>query len=68
MTRYTFALAMAEACGLSTDHIHADKSPPKGATRPHNSQLSCERLEQIVDCKRTPFKEAIKVCLQPFLE
>ena len=67
MTRYLFSVGMAEACGLPSNHIVADKNAPTGASRPQNSKLACDRLEKLVDCKRTPFKIAVKECLQPFL-
>jgi dTDP-4-dehydrorhamnose reductase len=66
MTKYEMALVMAEIFNIATEHIIADKESPVGARRPYNAQLSSSRLELLGVGQRTPFKEAIKGCLEPF--
>ena len=66
MTKYDMALSMAKIIGLdSTEQISPDSTPSAGATRPHNSQLSCTRLESmgIGRTARRDFHEAIKICI-----
>ncbi|CAH1778051.1 unnamed protein product [Owenia fusiformis] len=67
MTKYDMSLVMGEIFGISTNHIEADKNPPKGAPRPENAQLDPSRLEHLGIGKRTAFRNGIKAALEPFL-
>mgnify|MGYP001547251237 CR=1 FL=1 len=69
MTKYNMAIAMAEALDLPANHISADTSAPKpGATkRPYDCHLDPTRLEKLGISHQRSFKEAIKICLQPFI-
>ncbi|XP_064637262.1 methionine adenosyltransferase 2 subunit beta-like isoform X2 [Lineus longissimus] len=65
-TKYEMALAMAEIFNITTEHIIADKESVSGAKRPYDTRLDSSRLELLGIGQRTPFKEAIKKCLEPF--
>ena len=67
MTKFDMSVAMAEVFGLPADHIEADTRPSTGAPRPFNCQLDCSRMEALGATERTPFKTAIKECLNTFL-
>ncbi len=60
------AIAMAEAFGLSTEHIKADASNTGTANRPHDAHLDSGKIEELGICHRRDFKSAVKECLGPF--
>lgn len=71
MSKYSMACHMAEIFDLPHSHLTANPNPPTGTPRPHNTALECSRLETMMQdggaSMRTPFKQAIKRCLQPFV-
>ncbi|PVD34800.1 hypothetical protein C0Q70_06078 [Pomacea canaliculata] len=66
MTKYSMAMAMAEAFSLPTNHIQADRNPSGGATRPYDAHLDCSRAQSLGIGQRTPFKSTIREILEPF--
>ena len=68
MTKYTMAVKMAKAFGLSTSHIKPDATDTGGATRPFDAHLDSTRLENLGVCHRRPFEVAIKDCLGQFYD
>lgn len=66
MTKYSMAVAMAEAFSLPTNHIQADRNPSGGATRPYDAHLDCSRAQSLGIGQRTPFKSTIREILEPF--
>ncbi len=60
------ARVIAAAWGLPADKLIPDPDPPTGASRPRNSQLDCSGLVGIGVGRRTPFKESVIACLEPF--
>lgn len=60
------ALVMAEVFSLPSDHIQPDKKPSPGASRPFNSQLSCQRLKDLGIAKHCQFKSKILDVLKPY--
>ncbi|XP_076071391.1 methionine adenosyltransferase 2 subunit beta-like isoform X2 [Mytilus galloprovincialis] len=66
MTKYDMALVMAEVFSLPSDHIQPDKKPSPGASRPFNSQLSCQRLKDLGIAKHSQFKSKILNVLKPY--
>ena len=71
MTKYSMICQMAEIFGLPHGHLTPNPDPPGGTPRPHNTAFSCSELESMMEdggaSMRTPYKEAIKQCLQPFV-
>ena len=71
MTKYSMVCQMAEIFGLSHSHLTPNTEAPTGTPRPHNTSLDCSLLEAMMQdggaSMRTPFKEGIKHCLQPFV-
>ena len=72
MTKYAMVCQMAEIFGLSHSHLIPNPDAPSAGTpRPRNTALSCSDLESMMEdggaSMRTPFKEGIKQCLQPFV-
>jgi len=68
MTKFAMAMAMASALGVPVSHLHPDNSPPPGnVRRPHDTQLSCGRLEALGIGRRTAFRDAVAQCLKPFV-
>ncbi len=68
MTKYDMAVAMAEACGISKEHLKPDTSDSGGTTRPYDAHLEPNKLDKLGICHRRPFKDAIKECLEPLRE
>lgn len=70
MSKYLMVCQMAEIFGLPHSHLTPNPSPPSGTPRPHNTALSCSELESMMEdggaSMRTPFKQGIKQCLQPY--
>ncbi|CAC5412068.1 BRD4 [Mytilus coruscus] len=66
MTKYDMALVMADVFSLPSDHIQPDKKPSSGASRPFNSQLSCQRLKDLGIAKNSQFKSKILDVLKPY--
>ncbi|CAC5403523.1 unnamed protein product [Mytilus coruscus] len=66
MTKYDISLVMAEVFSLPSDHIQPDKKPSPGASRPFNSQLSCQRLKDLGIAKNSQFKSKILVVLKSY--
>ncbi|XP_071127491.1 methionine adenosyltransferase 2 subunit beta-like isoform X1 [Mytilus edulis] len=66
MTKYDMALVMAEVFSLPSDHIQPDKKPSPGASRPFNSQLSCQRLKDLGIAKHSQFQSKILNVLKPY--
>ena len=71
MTKYSMVCEMADMFGLPHSHLVPNPDPPSGTPRPHNTALSCSELESMMEdggaSMRTPFKEGIKQCLQPYV-
>lgn len=71
MSKYSMVCQMADIFGLPHSHLTANSDPPSGTPRPHNTALQCFELESMMEdggtSMRTPFKEGIKQCLQPFV-
>lgn len=71
MTKYSMVCQMAEMFGLPHSHLTPNPNPPAGTPRPHNTALECSSLESMMPdggaSLRTPFKQAVKQCLQPFV-
>lgn len=68
MTKYGMVVQMSEVFNLPMDHITPDPNPVPGAPRPHNAQLSNDKLENLAIGKHTPFRDAIKSALQPWVQ
>ena len=66
LTKYDMARVIAAAWGLPSGKLIPVPDPPTGAPRPRNSQLDCSALERIGAGRRTPFKESVIACLEPF--
>ena len=69
MTKYAMTVAMGSAFGLPVQHISADNSQPLpgDVKRPHNTQLTCKKLEMLGIGQRTLFHDSITECLRPFV-
>ena len=71
MTKYSMVYQMAEMFGLPHSHLTPNPNPPAGTPRPHNTALECSSLESMMPdggaSLHTPFKQAVKQCLQPFV-
>jgi hypothetical protein len=48
--------------------ISPDPNPSQGASRPHNAQLSNEKLEKLGIGKHTPFREGIRTTLAEWVQ
>lgn len=68
MTKYLMSIAMASAFSLDTKNIIPDKNPSKGAPRPYDTHLSCEKMETLVSGRRTLFSDGIKSVLEPYVK
>jgi S-adenosylmethionine synthetase len=68
MTKYEMAVAFAQYLHFDESRIIPDNNPPAGAPRPKNSQLETSSLTSKGIEKYTPFREAIPLILQDFLE
>lgn len=68
MTKYLMSVAMASAFSLDTNNIIPDKNPSKGAPRPYDTHLSCEKMETLVSGRRTLFSDGIKSVLEPYVK
>lgn len=68
MTKYLMSVAMASAFSLDTKNIIPDKNPSKGAPRPYDTHLSCEKIEALVSGRRTLFSDGIKLVLEPYVK
>lgn len=66
MTKYDMAVAMAEAFGIPTSHIQADKTASGGAVRPYDAHLDSSRVESLGICQRSKFKDCIKTALEKY--
>ncbi len=68
MTKYGMVQTIASVFQLPMKHITPDPNPSQGASRPHNAQLSNEKLEKLNIGKHTPFAEGIKSALATWVE
>lgn len=67
LTKYGMVKAMSEVFNLPMSHVTPNNSPTSGAARPYDCEFDCSELEAIGVSQRTPFREAISMCLKPFL-
>ncbi len=67
ITRYEMGQVVGEMFDLSMARVHPQRVPPERALRPKDVRLDCSRLEAFNFVKRTPFAEAIRISLQPFV-
>jgi len=65
-TKYSMAVAMADAFGLSKGHLVPTKDSG-GATRPYDCHLECSSLMENFKLEFIPFSVGIKLALEPFL-
>jgi len=70
LTKYKMIHAMSNITGIDVSSVAPDVVVPS-APRPADSRLDCSRLEQLLGGDpmrfRTPFREALKECLQPLV-
>ncbi len=66
-TKYEMAVVIAELCKLDASQLEADPNLPSGAPRPKNTHLDCSKLESLVDCRRTSFRDSIQESLRSWI-
>ena len=65
-TKYSMAVVMANAFGLSKAHLVPTKDSG-GATRPYDCHLECSALVKDLNIEFIPFSVGIKLALEPFI-
>jgi|688.fasta_scaffold175216_6 hypothetical protein len=68
MTKYGMVQHIASVFQLPMNHISPDPYPSQGASRPHNAQLSNEKLEKLGVGKHTSFREGIQSTLALWIQ
>lgn len=68
LNKYDMVKIMSEAFNLSMNHIEANPNPGSGTKRPHNTQLSCERLNKLGIGRHTRFENGVKTYFKKFIE
>ncbi len=68
MTKYGMVQDIASVFQLPMSHISPDPNQSQGALRPHNAQLSNEKLEKLGVGKHTPFRSGIQSALAVWVQ
>jgi len=68
MTKYGMVVSMAKVFNFPMEHITPDPNPVPGAPRPYDARLSTDRIDGLGIGRHTPFSEAIKSALEPWVE
>ncbi|XP_046653424.1 methionine adenosyltransferase 2 subunit beta-like [Daphnia pulicaria] len=68
MTKYGMVQDIASVFQLPMSHISPDPNQSQGASRPHNAQLSTEKLEKLGVGKHTPFRSGIQSTLAVWVQ
>ena len=68
MTKYGMVVSMAKVFNFPMEHITPDPNPVPGAPRPYDARLSTDRIDGLGIGRHTPFSEAIKSALEPWVQ